>query len=50
MLRWFFRKESANQFYFQNTLKFHTNWCQSANATQPGMEKGDKRNTCQLPL
>lgn len=50
ILRQFFRRENANQFYFKHTLKFHINWCQSANATQLGMERREKRNICQLSL
>lgn len=39
MLRQLSRRENVNQFYFKITLKFHINWCQSANATQLGMER-----------
>lgn len=42
MLRQFFRRENANQFYFKNTLKFHINWCPSANATQLGMKREER--------
>lgn len=49
MLRQFFRRENHNQFYFKNTLKFHVNWYQSANATQLGMEREGREiyaNSC----